>query len=105
MTNLPGHGWKALKQELMTKWHELTEHEIESTHGERRSLAELLEQKVGLKIEEASERIEEMAERFNLYDEPKERPAEIAKEKKERVLNVNPKASPKASDFKSKKPF
>ncbi len=100
MTNLPGHGWRDLKQELMSKWHELTEHELEKTKGERMSLAELLEKKVGMKIEEASERVEEMAERFHLYDEPKDTPAEILKQKKERVLELGPENPPPRNNEK-----
>ncbi|MDG0816010.1 transcriptional regulator [Bdellovibrio svalbardensis] len=98
MTNLPGNGWRDLKRELMSKWHELTEHEIEKTKGEPFSLAELLERKVGMKIEEASEHVQEMAERFHLYDEPKEAKAEPLKEKKERVLELSPKGSPEPEE-------
>lgn len=104
MTNLPSHGWRDLKRELMSRWHELTEHEIESTKGERVSLAELLERKVGMKIEEASERIEEMAERFHLYDEPKETKPEATKDKKERILELTPQP-PKDQSLKPKDHF
>ncbi|HEX7673206.1 MAG TPA: transcriptional regulator [Bdellovibrio sp.] len=102
MATIPGHGWRDFKKELMEKWHELTENDIERTGGERRSLMDLLERKVGMKIEDASEHIEQMAERYHLYDEPEESKADIVrKENEERVLEINPKA-PKERNFKPK---
>ncbi|QDK39788.1 transcriptional regulator [Bdellovibrio sp. NC01] len=74
----------------MSKWHELTENDIDSTQGSKASLMDLLERKIGMKIEDASERIEEMAERYHLYEEPEETQRELSKQKKERVLELSP---------------
>ncbi|WP_246845080.1 transcriptional regulator [Bdellovibrio sp. NC01] len=90
MATIPGHGWTDLKRELMSKWHELTENDIDSTQGSKASLMDLLERKIGMKIEDASERIEEMAERYHLYEEPEETQRELSKQKKERVLELSP---------------
>ncbi len=57
----------------MQKWHELTENDLEKTRGNVQSIVDLLEKKVGMAIEDASERIAEMASRYHLYDEPEEK--------------------------------
>lgn len=90
-TQIPGHRWQELKQELMEKWHELTESDLERTRGNVQSIVDLLENKVGMAIEEASERFEEIASRYHLYDEPEEKPPKMTEEKKERVLELKPK--------------
>lgn len=89
--HIPGHGWKDLKQELMEKWHELTENDLEKTRGNYRSIVDLLEKKVGMRIEEASEKFEKIASHYHLYDEPEEEPDNATKPKSERVLELNPK--------------
>ena len=89
--HIPGHGWKDLKQELMEKWHELTENDLEKTRGNSRSIVDLLEKKVGMRIEEASEKFAEIASHYHLYDEPEEESEHPTKEKSERVLELTPK--------------
>lgn len=100
-TQIPGHRWHELKQELMEKWHELTENDLERTRGNVQSIVDLLENKVGMAIEEASEKFEEIASRYHLYDEPEEKPPKLTDEKKERVLELKPK-KPANKDRKPK---
>lgn len=106
MASFQSPSWTELKKELMQKWHQLTEHEIDHTRGDRRSLADLLERKVGLAIEEASEKVAEMASHYHLYDEPEEnvKVKELEEEKHERVLELMPKA-PANKDRKPKNPI
>ena len=104
-SQFPSPSWTDLKKELMQRWHQLTEHEIDGTRGDRRSLADLLEKKVGLAIEEASEKIAEMASHYRLYDEPEEHThvQELEEEKHERVLELMPK-EPSDKDPKPRNP-
>lgn len=102
--NLPGQKWTELKRELMEKWHELTENDLEKTRGNAQSIADLLEKKVGLAIEEASEKLAEIASRYHLYDEPEEKPEKMTEEKKERVLELKPK-KPANRDRKPRENF
>ncbi|WII73647.1 transcriptional regulator [Bdellovibrio sp. 22V] len=90
-THLSGPKWTELKKDLMQKWHELTENDLEQTKGRSESIADLLERKVGLAIEEASEKVAEIASHYHLYDEPEEKPAKVSQEKKERVMELKPK--------------
>lgn len=105
-SQFPSPSWRDLKKELMQRWHQLTEHEIDLTRGDRRSLADLLEKKVGLAIEEASERVEEMASHYHLYDEPEEeaKVEELEEEKHERILELMPK-QPAGKDPKPRNPY
>ena len=102
---IPNPSWRDLKQELMQRWHQLTEHEIDKTGGDRRSLADLLERKVGIAIEDASEKIEEMASHYHLYDEPEEQAKveELKEDKPERILELTPK-KPAGKDSKPRNP-
>jgi hypothetical protein len=102
---IPNPSWRDLKKELMQRWHQLTEHEIDKTRGDRRSLADLLERKVGMAIEEASEKVAEMASHYHLYDEPEEHVnvKELEEEKHERVLELTPK-KPVSKDQKPRNP-
>ncbi|UOF01564.1 transcriptional regulator [Bdellovibrio reynosensis] len=102
-THLPPH-WTDLKRELMEKWHELTERDLERTRGHSESIVELIEKKVGLAIDEASERFSEIASRYHLYDEPEETKPVLTEEKKERVLELKPK-KPANRDRKPKEDF
>lgn len=103
-SQIPGHKWTELKKELMEKWHELTEHDLERTKGNARSIIDLLEKKVGMAIEDASERFAEIASHYHLYDEPTEKPAKLSPEKKERVMELKPK-KPANRDRKPKDNF
>lgn len=103
-SQLPGHAWKELKKELMQKWRELSENDLESTKGNAQSIVDLLERKVGLAIDEASEKFAEIASHYHLYDEPEEKPVKVEKEKKERVMELKPKA-PANKDRKPKDDF
>lgn len=85
------HGWRDLKRELLSKWRELSENDLEKTKGNSRSIITLLEQKVGLAIDEASEKFAEIASHYHLYNEPQERPEKVPEEKKERVMELRPK--------------
>ncbi|MEK2688154.1 transcriptional regulator [Bdellovibrio sp. GT3] len=75
----------------MEKWHELTESELESTRGNSNRIVDLLEKKVGMRIEDASERFAEIASRYHLYDEPEETTPTPDKEKEERIMELSPK--------------
>lgn len=88
--NIPGHGWQEIKRELMNRWKELTDHELEQTKGNERSIAELLEKKVGLAIDDASERYAEIASRYRLFEEPKQREPVPQEEKPPRILELRP---------------
>ncbi|WP_413568257.1 transcriptional regulator [Bdellovibrio sp. HCB117] len=101
-THLPG--WTDLKRELMEKWHELKERDLEETRGNAQSIVDLLEKKVGLAMDEASEKFAEIASHYHLYDEPEEHPEDLTKDKKERVLELKPK-KPANRDRKPKDDF
>lgn len=103
-SGLPPNKWSELKRELMERWHQLTENDLERTRGNAQSLADLIERKVGTAIDDASERFAEIASRYHLYDEPEEKPTEIPKEKKERVMELKPK-KPANRDRKPKDDF
>lgn len=96
--------WTDLKRELMQKWHELSEHELDSTRGRAQSIVDLIEKKVGLAFDEASEKFLEIASHYHLYDEPQELPPKITEEKKERILELRPK-KPANRDRKPKEDF
>lgn len=103
MALIPHDKWTELKKDLAERWHELTEHDLEKTKGESRSVIELLENKLGMAFEEASRKFSEMASHYHLYEEPEETPEDIVEEKKERVLELRPKA-PANKDRKPKNP-
>ncbi|WP_373997796.1 transcriptional regulator [Bdellovibrio bacteriovorus] len=88
----------------MEKWHELKERDLEETRGNAQSIVDLLEKKVGLAMDEASEKFAEIASHYHLYDEPEERPEDLTKDKKERVLELKPK-KPANRDRKPKDDF
>jgi hypothetical protein len=100
---IPGDKWTELKKELVTRWQELSENDLDSTQGESRSVIDLLEKKLGMAFEEASDKFSEMASRYQLYDEPEDEPADVIEEKRERVLELRPKA-PANMDRKPKNP-
>ncbi len=103
MAMIPGEKWTDLKKELVNRWHELSENDLEKTQGNSESVIELLEKKLGLAFEEASEKFSEMASHYQLYDEPEEKPEDVIAEKRERVLELSPKA-PANMDRKPKNP-
>ncbi len=103
-THIPGNKWREVKQELLSKWHELTERDVDRTRGNVQSIVDLLENKVGMAIEDASERFSEIASRYHLYDEPEEVPEDTVEKKKERVLELKPK-KPANRDRKPKDAF
>lgn len=86
----PGQSWQEIKKELMNRWKELTDHELEQTKGNERSIAELLEKKVGLAIDDASQRYAEIASRYKLFDEPKQQEPVPQEEKPPRILELRP---------------
>ncbi|MNT55865.1 hypothetical protein D3C72_1931340 [compost metagenome] len=81
----------------MEKWHELSEHELDQTHGNVNSILDLMEKKLGLAFEEASRKMSEMTSHYHLYDEPEEDETEVENRKpiKERILEINPGKQPK----------
>lgn len=101
---IPGNKWTELKKELMQRWNELSENEIEQTRGKVQSIVDLLENKVGLAIDEASEKFWEIASRYHIYEEPKEQKPTLSPEKKERILELKPKP-PANKDRKPKDDF
>lgn len=91
MAQLPGHNWQELKRELMERWNELTEHDLDRTLGNKNSIISLIEKKVGLAMDEASEKFAEMASHYRLYNEPEEEePPKPAEPRKEKIWEVNP---------------
>ena len=56
--------WKEVKGEIQKKWGQLTENDMESTKGNAHSLIGLIQQKVGIAKDEATQYIHEMTERF-----------------------------------------
>jgi|GEM_PF-1374738 hypothetical protein len=96
MAYIPGHRWQELKRELMEKWHELSDSELDETHGNVNSITDLLEKKLGLAFEEASRKMQEMTSHYHLYDEPEEDETEVENKKpiKERILELNPQKQP-----------
>jgi uncharacterized protein YjbJ (UPF0337 family) len=56
--------WTEIKGEITKKWGELTEDDVEKTKGNFTSLLGLLQQKLGLKKEEAHEHLTEIADRW-----------------------------------------
>ncbi len=96
--------WQELKRDLMLKWRELSENDLESTRGESRSIIDLMERKLGVAFEEASEKFEEVASRYRLYDEPSDETLTEANEKNKRVLELRPK-NPANVDRKPKNPI
>ncbi|MBO9667445.1 MAG: transcriptional regulator [Bdellovibrio sp.] len=75
----------------MEKWHELTENDLDSTGGKSSSIVDLLERKVGMRIEDASEKFAEIASHYHLYEEPEEETPPPPEDKKERVMELTPK--------------
>ncbi|WP_413575095.1 transcriptional regulator [Bdellovibrio sp. HCB290] len=75
----------------MEKWHELTENDLDSTRGNSNRIVNLLEKKVGMRIEEASEKFAEIASHYHLYDEPEETGSAPDESKEERVFELKPK--------------
>lgn len=104
MALIPGQKWNELKKDLAERWQELTERDLENTKGETRSVIDLLENKLGMAFEEASQKFSEMASHYQLYDEPEEEPESLVEEKKERVLELRPKA-PANKDRKPRNPM
>ncbi len=105
-THLPGPSWRDLKKELMEKWHELSENELDRTNGNAPSVIDLIEKKVGLAFEEASKKFQEMASRYQLYDAPEEQkpPSQAVQDKAEKVMELSPK-KPAGKDPKPRDPF
>jgi hypothetical protein len=101
---IPSPLWAEFKREMLQRWSEITEHELEDTEGRVSTITDLVEQKVGLAFEDASRKIAEMTARYHLYDEPEEEPAQITEQKKERVLELRPK-KPANRDRKPKDDF
>ena len=101
---IPDQKWAEFKKEMMERWHELTERDLERTQGRTQSLIFMLEEKLGIAFEEGSRRIAELAERYRLHEEPKEQSPSLSAEKKERVLELRPK-KPANRDRKPKDDF
>lgn len=101
---IPGDKWVDLKKELMQRWNELSESELDRTRGRTQLIIDLIEKKVGLAIEEAGEKFAEIASHYHVYDEPQERPAQAVEEKKEKILELKPK-KPANRDRKPKEDF
>jgi hypothetical protein len=100
---IPSHLWQDLKKELMEKWHELEEHELDQTRGNINSVVDLMEKKLGLAFEEASRKMSEMTSHYHLYDEPEEsEPTPEKKSTEEKILELKPEIKPK--DRPSKPP-
>jgi uncharacterized protein YjbJ (UPF0337 family) len=57
--------WTEIKGEIKKKWGQLTENDIDSTKGNFQSLVGLLEQKLGIKKDEASQHLKDMQARYS----------------------------------------
>lgn len=88
---IPSQNWTELKRELLQRWKELTLRDLERTKRRTQSIVDLIEKKVGLAFEEASEKFAEIASRYHVYEEPKETNPTLTEEKKERILELSPK--------------
>jgi uncharacterized protein YjbJ (UPF0337 family) len=56
--------WTEIKGEIQKKWGSLTDDDLEKTKGNGVSLLGLLEQKLGIKKEEASTHLNQIADRY-----------------------------------------
>jgi uncharacterized protein YjbJ (UPF0337 family) len=57
--------WLEIKGEIAKKWGELTDNDLEKTKGNFGALVGLLQQKLGMKKEEASEHLKTIADRWS----------------------------------------
>ena len=62
--------WQSFKQEMMDYWKGLTDEDIEKTHGDKKSMLNLLEDKLGLELNQVSKKMDIMTSHYHLYDEP-----------------------------------
>jgi uncharacterized protein YjbJ (UPF0337 family) len=56
--------WTEVKGEILKKWGELTENDLDKTKGNLAALVGLFQQKLGVKKEEAHQRLTEFAQRW-----------------------------------------
>lgn len=63
----PEH-WPALKADLKKKWNQLSDAELDQTEGKEHSLLSLLERKLGMELDKAGEKLDEMTSHYQLAD-------------------------------------
>lgn len=56
--------WNEIKGEIRTQWGKLTENELNQASGNLTSLAGIIQQRYGIKKEEAQEKLQKIASKF-----------------------------------------
>jgi uncharacterized protein YjbJ (UPF0337 family) len=56
--------WTEIKGEIRTQWGKLTENEVDQASGNLTSLAGIIQQRYGIKKEEAQEKLQKIAAKF-----------------------------------------
>lgn len=56
--------WNEIKGEIRTKWGKLTENELDQASGNLTSVAGIIQQRYGIKKEEAQESLQRIASKF-----------------------------------------
>lgn len=56
--------WTEIKGEIRTQWGKLTENEVDQASGNLTSLAGIIQQRYGIKKEEAQEKLQKIASKF-----------------------------------------
>ena len=80
--------WTEIKGEMRKKWGQLTEDDLEKTKGNGTSLLGLLEQKLGIKKEEATTHLNEIADRYKQQGQAVgKRVADVANQKIDSAKN------------------
>ncbi len=54
------NGWEELKEKIKSKWHDLTDAELDQVEGNLDNLNALLEEKYGMTKEEVKKHLDEM---------------------------------------------
>jgi|GEM_PF-3580668 len=58
--------WKEIKGDVRSLWGNLTEDDLEKTHGNMDSLAGVIQQKYGISREEVEKKLNSLADRYGL---------------------------------------
>lgn len=56
--------WSEIKGEIRTQWGKLTENELDQASGNLNSVAGIIQQRYGIKKEEAQEKLQQLASKF-----------------------------------------
>jgi len=58
--------WKEIKGDVRSLWGNLTEDDLEKTHGNMESLAGVIQQKYGISREEVEKKLNSLADRYGI---------------------------------------